>query len=169
MAFALPAIGLIGGIISAVGTIASGIAQKNALEYQAQVAQNNAIIAQQNAKYAIEAGQAKTAATSMAMAEQGGAIKAAEAANNVDVNTGSNKAVQISQREVGNLNTKTQLSNAQLTAYGYQSQATNFQAQSGLYSYEAPQAMLGAGLGAAGQVAGAASKWYMPGAFTTGA
>ena len=157
---AIAALGLIGGVISAVGTIAGGIAQSNALKYQAQVASNNAIIAQQNAQRAIEAGQEKAAQTSLQEAEQGGEIKAAQAANNVDVNTGSNKAVQVSQREIGNLNTKQQIANAQLTEYGYQSQAVNYQAQSQLDSYEAPQAIFGAGLGAAGQVFGAASKWY---------
>ena len=166
MAFA-PILGILGGVISAVGTIAGGIAQSNALKYQAQVAQNNAIIANQNAQYAIEAGQQKAAAQSLKEAEVGGAIKAAQAANNVDVNTGSNKEVQISQRMLGKLNTETQLSNAQLTAYGYRSQATNYQAQSQLYAYEAPQAETAGFLGGAGQIFGAASKWYSPGAFTT--
>src|ERR1700687_617350 len=101
MAFAVPLIGLVGGVISAVGTISAGMAQKNAMDYQAQVAANNAIIAQQNATYAIEAGQSKAATQSLKEAETGGEIKAAMAANNVDVNTGSNKAVQVSQREVG--------------------------------------------------------------------
>ena len=154
--------GLVGGLVSAVGTIAGGIAQKNAADYQSQVAANNAIIAKQNAAYSIEAGQAKTAMTSMQEAETGGQIKTAQAANGVDVNTGSNKAVQISQREVGNLNTKQQLSNAQLTAYGYQSQAMNYTAQSQLDTYQGKTAMLGAELGAAGQVAGVAGKWFSP-------
>jgi hypothetical protein len=162
MAFA-PALGLIGGVISAVGTIAGGIAQSNALKYQAQVAQNNAITAQQNAAYAIEAGQVKTAAVSMKEAEIGGQIKAAQAASGVDVNTGSNKAVQVSQRELGKLDTETEMNKAQLQAYGYRTQATNFEAQAGLYNYEAPQAELGGFLGGAGQIFGAASKWYSPG------
>lgn len=161
-----PVLGIIGGIISAVGTIAGGIAQSNALKYQAQVAQNNAIIAQENANYAIEAGHQKAAMTSLQEAETGGEIKAAQAANNVDVNTGSNKAVQISQRELGNLSTQTQLNNAQLTAYGYESQKVQYQAQAQLDQYEAPQAIVGAGLGAAGSVFGAASKWYGPSTFS---
>jgi hypothetical protein len=155
-------VGLIGGIISAVGTIAGGMAQANAANYQAQVAANNAIIAQQNATYAIEAGQAKTAARSMQEAEIGGQIKAAEAAGGVDVNTGSNKDVQISQRMLGKLNTEQELANAQLTEYGYLSQKMNYQAQSQLYGYEAKTAETGAALGALGGVVGAASKWYNP-------
>jgi hypothetical protein len=168
MAFA-PILGLIGGVISAVGTIASGIAQKNALDYQAQVANNNAIIAQQNANYAIEAGQSKAAQQGMKEAEIGGEIKAAQAAGGVDVNTGSNREVQKSQRELGALNQKQVIANAQLTEYGYLAQKTNFQAQSQLDTYEGQQAEVGGFLGGAGQIFGAASKWYGPSTFTTGA
>jgi hypothetical protein len=168
MAFA-PILGLIGGVISAVGTIASGIAQKNALDYQAQVANNNAIIAQQNANYAIEAGQSKAAQQGMKEAEIGGEIKAAQAAGGVDVNTGSNKEVQKSQRELGALNQKQVIANAQLTEYGYLAQKTNFQAQSQLDTYEGQQAEVGGFLGGAGQIFGAASKWDGPSTFTTGA
>ncbi len=167
MAFALPIIGLIGAGISAVGTIMAGQAQKNALNYQAQVAQNNAITAQNMAQNASEAAQAKAAAVGMKEAEVGGQIKAAQAAGGVDVNTGSNKAVQISQRELGKLDTETTQSNEELKAYGFRTQATNFQAQSGLYRYEAPQAALGADLGAIGQFTGSAAKWLNPSGFTT--
>jgi hypothetical protein len=158
-------VGLIGGLISAVGSIAGGMAQANALNYQAQVAQNNAIIAQQNANYAIEAGQAKTAKVDMQEAEVGGQIKAAEAAGNVDVNTGSNKQVQISQRQLGKLNTEQELANAQLVEYGYLSHKMNFEAQSKLYSYEAKTAETGGYLGALGSITGSASKWFNPGSF----
>lgn len=162
MAFIAPVIGIVGGIISAVGTIAAGVAQKNALDYQAQVANNNAIIAAQNAQYTIEAGQSKAATESLKQAEIGGEIKAAQAANGIDVNTGSNKAVQISQRELGNLSTKQTLANAQLQQYGYLSQQTNFQAQSKLDTYEGSQALTGAELGAAGTALGTAAKWLAP-------
>jgi hypothetical protein len=167
MAFALPIIGLVGAGFTALGTIAKGAAEKNALLYQQQVANENAIIAQQNAQYTIEAGQAKTAAKSMEYAAEGGAIKTAEAAGGVDVNTGSNKATQISQRELRKLDTEQEMNKAQLAAYGYRTQATNYQAQAALYGYEAPQALKGAELGAAGQFTGAAAKWFSPSGFTT--
>jgi hypothetical protein len=145
----------------------AGQAQKNALNYQAQVAQNNAITAQNMAQNASEAAQAKAAAVGMKEAEVGGQIKAAQAAGGVDVNTGSNKAVQISQRELGKLDTLTTQSNEELKAYGFRTQATNFQAQGGLYRYEAPKAALGADLGAIGQFTGSAAKWLNPSGLTT--
>ena len=147
MAFA-PILGIIGGVISAVGTISAGMAQKNAMDYQAQVAQNNAIIAQQNANYAIEAGQVKATQQSLKEAEVGGEIKAAQAASGVDVNTGSNKDVQVSQRMLGKLNTEQQMANAQLTEYGYLSQKTNYQAQATLDTYEGKQAETAGFIGA---------------------
>jgi hypothetical protein len=162
MAFALPLLAIAGTAITAIGTIQQGIAQKNALNYQSQVAQNNAITAQNMAQNASEAAQAKAAGVAMKEAEVGGQIKAAQAAGGVDVNTGSNKAVQISQRELGKLDTETTLSNEELKAYGYRTQAQNFQSQAGLYAYEAPQALTGAEFSAAGTALGSASKWFGP-------
>jgi hypothetical protein len=155
-------VGLIGGLISAVGTIASGQAQANALNYQSQVAQNNAIAAQQYANYAIQAGEQKATTVSMKEAEVGGQIKAAQAASGVDVNTGSNKLVQMSHRELGQLDTETEMNKADLAAYGYKVQATNFLAQSQLDQYEASQAQEGGILGGLGQAFGAAGKWFTP-------
>lgn len=153
---------LVGGVVSAVGTVYAGMAQAHALEYQSQVAANNATAARQAAQAAIEGGQQQAANKSLQEAEEGGKIVAAQGASGVDVNTGSNRAVRTSQRELGDLDVQTTLHNAQLQAYGYQTQATNFQAQSGLYAYEAPQAEIGSDIGAAGQIFGAASKYYTP-------
>jgi hypothetical protein len=166
MAFAAP-LALIAGVagagISAAGTLESGAATANAANFSAQVAQNNATIANQNATYATAAGQAAAAAKGMAGAAAGGKVKAAQAANGVDVNTGSAVAVQEGQRETSKLDTETVLNNAELQAYGYRSQATGFQAQAGLESEEAAQAPIGADIGAAGGLlsgaSGTAFKW----------
>ena len=154
---------LVGGVVSAAGTIYAGQAQAKALNYQSQVAANNAITADRMAQNAREVGQKAAADLSLKEAEEGGKIVAAEAAGNVDVNTGSNRAVRTSQRELGAMDIQTEEYNKGiLPAYGYTQEATNYQAQSGLYAYEAPQAEIGADIGAAGQVFGAASKFYAP-------
>ena len=137
MAAIAPVLGLVGAGVSAVGSIEQGQAQSNAATYQAQVAQNNAIIEQQNAQYAVEAGQAKAQATSLKGAATSGKLKTAQAANNIDVNSGSAVNVQQSQRETNELDPETVLNNAELQAYGYRSQAVNDTAQAGLYSAEA--------------------------------
>lgn len=166
MAFALPllpALGLAGAGISAVGAVEQGAATSNMANYNAAVATNNATIANQNADYATTAGIAKAAATSLKGAAIGGRIKASQAANNIDVNTGSAKSVQVGQREISNLDTETVVNNAALENYGYRSQATGFEATAGLDEGEAAQAPIGADLSAGGSLLSNASslglKW----------
>ena len=166
MAF-LPAaaliVGAIGAGVSAYGTAEAGKAQANAANYNAQVARNDATIATQNADYVVAAGQEATANQSRKNAAVSGKVKATQAASGVDVNTGSSKDVQVSERETGQLDSETVLNNAELKAYGYRSQATGFEATAGLESQEAEQAPIGADLSAAGGLLGSASslglKW----------
>jgi len=150
--------GLVGAGTSAAGALMGGIAQGNAASYQAQVAKNNAIIANQNAAYATEAGETQAAATSLKGAATAGKIKASQAANNIDVNTGSAVNVQQSQREVSKLDTETVLSNAELQAYGYRAAATNYQATAGLEEMEATEAPIGGALSATGNLLSSASS-----------
>lgn len=166
MAFAAPialAAGVAGAGISAIGQVEQGQATANAANYQATVARNNAIIAGQNADYAERAGQVQAATQSMKGAATGGRIKVQQAASGVDVNSGSSAAVQGGQREVSKLDTETVLNNADLQAYGYRANATNFQAQAGLDTMEAEQAPIGADLAAGGGLLSSASglgfKW----------
>jgi hypothetical protein len=150
--------GLVGAGVSAGGSILGGTAQGNAASYQAAVAKNNSIIADQNAAYAVEAGNAQAAATSLKGAATAGKIKAAQAANNVDVNSGSAVNVQKSSRELNELDTETVLNNAELQAYGYRSAATGYQAQAGLEEMQAEEAPIGGYLSAGGNLLSAASS-----------
>lgn len=118
----LPFLGTIGAGVSAVSSIAGGM-------YQGQVAENNATIATQNATYAKEAGQQQAATESAKGAAKQGELKTALAANNVDVNSGSAVDVESGERGTDVLDTATVLNNADLTAYGYTTQATNDKAQ----------------------------------------
>ena len=130
------------------------------------MAKNNAQIAQQNATYAIEAGKSKQQQEGLKSAEELGQVKTALAANNVDVNTGSAKEVEVGQREKGALSQETIANNAELQAYGYESQATGFEAQAGLEQATAAEAPLGAAIGAGGSLLSNASalslKWNPP-------
>ncbi len=157
---------IIGSGVSAIGALQGSRAQAAQGAYQAQVSANNAKIAQQNAALAIQTGEAKGEATSLKNRETMGTIRANQAASGVDVDTGSPVDVRTTQRELGNLATQTDIYNSQLQAYGYRSQQTNFQAQSQLYAYEAPQALTGAEIGAAGTALGSASKWFGPSTFS---
>jgi hypothetical protein len=162
MAF-IPALGLAGAGISAIGSVLGGISAGKAASYSSQVAANNAIIAGENANYAIAAGNEKAATESLKSAAAGGKIKVAQAANGVNVNTGTAVDVQADQREAGALNSETVLNNSQLQAYGYRSQQTGYEAESALDTEKAETAPIAGDLAGAGGLLGSASsigtKW----------
>ena len=141
---------IVGAGLSAFGTLESGL-------YASQVSSNNAQIARQNADYTEKAGFAQAVNQSMKGAAAGARLKTELAANGVDVNTGSAADVETSQRAAATLDTENVLNNAELSAYGYTTQANNFEAQS-------QQDTEGAIFGAAGSLAEKASglnwgKW----------
>ncbi len=116
-----------------------GQSAANAAGFQASVArnqaivdQNNAIAAEQNADYAGKVGLANATRESMKGAAKSARIKAAYAANNIDPNTGSAVDVRESQAEINKLDAENVLSDAELRAYGYRSDAANFRNKSAL-------------------------------------
>jgi hypothetical protein len=141
---------IIGDAIKAGGQFLGGIAQGQADSYQAKVASNNAIAARQNAAYAASAGAAQTEEAGLKARNQAASVRAGQAAEGVDVNSGSAADVQTSQREIGALDTATVSNNAALEAYGYQSQATSFQAQANLDRAEAGYAPFAGAIQGAG-------------------
>ena len=158
--------GTAGAVTSGAGALYQGLSTSSMAAYQARVEQNNATIANQNANYAVQAGQAQAQTQSMEGAANVGAIKTSIAANNVDVNTGSAAKVVEGAREVNQLSTETTLNNAELQAYGYRAAATGYQAEAGLYQAEEGQAILGGELGGLGSLLSGASgvgfKWGQP-------
>ncbi len=159
----LATLSVVGAVASAASTVMGGIAASNNANYQAQVARNNAQIAQQNANASMAAGAQKVQMEGMKNAAKMGAVKAAQAANGVDVNTGSNVDVQVGERQIGDLDEQQTQHNAQLQAYGYRTQASNFQAEAGLDQARADQAIPGSILSAGGGLLSSASginfKW----------
>lgn len=127
--------------LQAAGDLMQGNAQKHAALYQSEVAHNNSIIAGRNAEYASAAGQQRAATVGARNAAVGGKIKTAQAANGVDVNSGSAVDVQAGASEAGQLDVLTEENNALLQAYGYKTQASNYDAQSVLDKTEASQAL----------------------------
>lgn len=113
--------------IGAIGAIQQGVAASRADKYNAQIAEQNASLAKQNADLAGGIGEQDVGLAGIKTREQVGAIKAAQAGNGIDVNTGSAKAVQISQAETGLLNAMNIRSNAARQAYGFETQAVGFE------------------------------------------
>jgi hypothetical protein len=143
MSGATSAVAIGASVAGAAMSAASSISQGNAAaaaagqnarmsEYQAQVARNNQIIANQNAEHEAEVGMEQAGRKSQEGAAVGAKIKAATAANGIDPNSGSAARVAQSQREIAKLDTETVLNNSQQKVYGYRAQAANFGGQAGL-------------------------------------
>lgn len=152
-----------GGIVKGLGDIEGGYAARNAANYNAQVSENNAVVAKQNAESASQSGQAEIEQIGLRNANTAGRLKAAQAANNVDVNSGSAVKVQQGQDQAGQLDALNAEHDAMMKIYGYDVQATNFQAQAGLDKSEAEQDVTAGYFGAAGDLLSSASslgpKW----------
>src|ERR1700716_266173 len=104
-----------GAGIGAIGAMQSSSAQSANAQYQAQVARNNQIVAEQNAQLAIQTGEAKATTRSLQGAAALGRVKAAQSTNNAfDVNTGTAVNVRSSEREMNQLDTMTVMNTAQL-------------------------------------------------------
>jgi hypothetical protein len=158
MGVALPLLTLAGAAVGAIGTYEQGMAQSKAMAYQAQVASNNAQIAQEQASLATQKGEQQATQIGLANRARQGSINAAMAANGVDVNSGSATNVKQSADILGMQDVQTARSNAAIENYGFRSQAMSYQAQSGLDTAEAKQAKQGAIWGAVGSLLGGAAS-----------
>ncbi len=148
----------IGLAVSAAGALAGGISSSNAAGYQAQVAGNNAIIQNENATAALQSGNVNQFDLSLQNAGAAGKLKAGQAANGINVNTGSAVKVQESQREVQQENVGTTQANTARTAYGYRVGALSDQAQSQLDEMQSGNDLIGGAFGAAGALTGGSGK-----------
>lgn len=123
---------LIGGITSAVSGFVQGEAQKQMYDYQAGIARLNAQIAQQNSDYTLNVGEAQAQRAGLAGGQRMGEIRAAQGASGLDVNSGSAKQVQTSQKQLTQTDVASIRSTAAKTAYNYRVQATGLTAQANL-------------------------------------
>lgn len=152
-----------GGLLSAVGSIFSGQSQKKQYDYQSAVARLNADIDRQNAEWELTRGEQEAGQYGMKAAQQFGAIRTAQGASNLDVNSGSALAVQGSQRKITAMDEATIRSNAAKTAYDYTVRAAADENQAKLYSAAGENARTAGYIGAASSIIGTAgsvsSKW----------
>jgi hypothetical protein len=157
MGLPMLAIGLAGTAINAFGQYEQGQAQSAAAAYQAQVAQNNANIAKQNASFESAAGETSSVNKGLATRATVGKEKAYAGASGVDVNTGSTATVRGGTEEMGLLDQLTIRSNAAKKAWADEVQATSDIAQSQLDTFESKTAVTAGDIGAAGSLLSGAS------------
>lgn len=167
MAQALGAVGmgatLAGGITSAIGAEKTASATQQSYNYQAGVAKINSQIDLQNADYARQQGEIQASQYGLREAQTEGKIRTAQAASNLDVNSGSAVAVQQSERKIGSLDTAQIRTNAAKTAYDFDVRSTMDLNQSTLAIMGGENAKAAGNIQAAssilGSVGSVASKW----------
>ena len=152
-----------GGGVSALGSLFSGQAQKNMYNYQAGVARANAVVAKQDAAYALASGEVEAQQSGMKTRFQEGATKVGIAAGNIDTSTGSAGKVIASETEIGQENEAVIRANAAKKAYGFEVGAAEDVAQAGAYTVAGETSVTAGDIGAVSSVLGAAgnvsSKW----------
>ena len=152
------ALGAVGTITQAAGAAQTAEANRAQATYQAQVAENNQIIANQNAMQARAAGAQEAAIQGQKTKAEVGGIKAAQAASNIDVNSGSALDVRSSASQLGELNSLTIRSNAARQAYGYETQGLAYQGEAALDQSRAASAVAAGNTAIAGSLLGGAGS-----------
>ena len=148
----------VGGAVSAVGAISAGQAASKNAAYQSQIAQMNANIATQNARYAIEQGQQKEQAQQLKSRAQIGGMIAAQGANGLDVNSGSNLQTVEGAADLSRLDALTIRNDAAREAYNFQTQSVSDTAQAGLLKSQSSQDLTSGYIGAGSSLLSAASS-----------
>jgi hypothetical protein len=150
-----------GGGVGAIGSILSGQAQGKQASYQAGVARTNAVIAQQDANYALGSGEVEAQQSGERTRFQVGATKVGFGAGNVA--GASTNRVLASETEIGQQNEGIIRANAAKRAYGFNVSAAEDTAQSKVYDRAASNDVTAGDIGAVstilGTVGSVASKW----------
>ena len=100
-------------------------AERNAAEYNAQIANNNAIIAAQQRSTTLQQGEAEAHKSMRDQAQMIGAQRAQMAANGIDLTQGSAQDILASTKFLGGIDVNTIQSNAARQAWGYEVQGMN--------------------------------------------
>jgi hypothetical protein len=152
-----------GAVGKAFGSWFGGQAESNMYQYQAGVAKVNQQIAEQNAKYAVAAGEEKAQESGLKTRAEIGQTRAIQGASGLDVNRGSAVEVRASEADIGAENTAIIRSNAAREAYDYKVQGFQAGAQSTIYGMVAKNVVTAGNMGAVSSILGGASsvsdKW----------
>jgi hypothetical protein len=103
-------------------------------EYQAAVARNNKLIAEQNANYERDVGEVTAQQLGMKQAWERGQMIAQQGASGLSVSGASAERVRAGMIDVGYHEQAITRANAAHVAYGYEVQATQFEAEAAIHS-----------------------------------
>jgi hypothetical protein len=153
-ALAIVAVGSM--IASAASSAMSAYSQEQSAQYNAQVAKNNQIIANQNAATTLEEGQQQEENQRLKTGAVVAQIGAQEAASGVNPNEGSALNVKSSEAEMGELDAQTIRWKSNLQAQNLKYQGSMYGAQASLDESQGQWGMASSLLGGASSVS---SKW----------
>lgn len=142
-----------------IGKIMEGQATAKAANYQAQVARNNQIIADQNARYSVQAGEAAAQAQDFKNRNLVGAITAAQGASGISLDSPTLTSVREAEEQIGRLDTATIMSKALMQSQAYSADASNFAAEASLQRSKARNATTSGLLGGMTSLIGGASSF----------
>jgi hypothetical protein len=151
-----------GTVMQAYGAHQGAKAQKNAANYQAAVARNNAQVAEWQAEDALRRGEMAKQRAQLNTANLKGRQRAMLAERGIDLGEGSALNLLTDTDQFGAMDAGTVTDNANREAYGFRVGAQNSSANAELLQYKADSTSPGAAaagslLTGAGQVA---SSWY---------
>src|SRR3990167_3691754 len=153
----------IGSGVSAFGQAQAGSASKSMLGYRAAVADVNRQIAEQNADYSLNVGEAKAQQAGMEGRFKVGGTIARAGASGIDINTGSKARVIESVQEIATHNRAVIRSDAAKRAYDHRLAASEASQQGAIYKMAGENAESAGKIGAFGSLLGTASsvagKW----------
>jgi hypothetical protein len=154
----------LGAVTGAVGSSAEGAAVQAQSRYQAAVARNNKILSERAARDAIARGEIAETVSRSQTAQLIGAQRAQQAAQGIEVDTGSALDVITDTAGLGELDALTIRSNAEREAADFLAQGSNFEASARLAEARGQTAGTAAGIGSVGTLltgaTSVAEKWF---------
>lgn len=154
---------IIGGIASMAGSLMQGMAGAQEAGYQAQIARNNAKIANWNAEYANVKGDREGEAYKLKSTNAVSTMKAVQGTSGVDVNVGAPLRFRRGAVMMGALDALTIRNNTMREVWNFRTEASQHKAQAGLLDMQGQNAMMSGLLGAASAGASAfgsvSGKW----------
>jgi hypothetical protein len=149
-------IGVASIAVAVAGSAMSMYSQQKSAAYQAQVATNNQIIGQQNAKIALAQGQVEEGNRRLKTGAVVDAAEAQQAASGINPNSGSALNVRSSAAEMGELDALTIRYNSNMAARTDIQQSNNYAAAASLDQAQGQWGMTSSILGGASSVS---DKW----------
>lgn len=128
-------------VVTSLGQVASGVQAAGAAKYRADIANQNMQIERAAARDALERGRQEEQRQYTRNAQRQGEIRAAQAANGLEVDFGTNADVQDDAKRIGLEDAATVRENARRESRGYDIRAWNSQADAAAAKGEAKAAI----------------------------